>query len=210
MSYDNPFSSANRPSSPASRPDKSSSGRPAQTQQLTWDRSGSRQLTPLATSDLSFSSQQNKALPFATFQAGAKQSPSVPAGPSFTSPRSGTVTPLSYQANTASASHFLQGGLGAGGGAGLNTGGKSGTYSPSLSGTNIGPPTTASFERTFSLPGSANSSSGQSSLTKISVAQVLLLLDTISEKQGKAKWETKAEQIKKVVRLHKAPQTVLR
>jgi CCR4-NOT transcription complex subunit 1 len=35
-------------------------------------------------------------------------------------------------------------------------------------------------------------------LTKISVAQVLLLLDTITEKQGKAKWEVKAEQIKKV------------
>ena len=49
-----------------------------------------------------------------------------------------------------------------------------------------------------SLPVSASSGSGQSSLTKISVAQVLLLLDTISEKQGKAKWDIKAEQIKKV------------
>jgi CCR4-NOT transcription complex subunit 1 len=200
MSYDNPFSSATRQSSLSSRSDRSSSGRPTQTSQLTW----SRQLAPLATSGLSSSSQHNKASPFTPFQAGAQQSPSVPAGPSFASPRSGTVTPLSYQANTASVSHSSQGGPGAGGGAGLSAAGKSRTYSPSLPGTNVGSPTTAGFERTFSLPGSASSTSGQSSLTKISVAQVLLLLDTITEKQGKAKWETKAEQIKKVSSLHNA------
>jgi CCR4-NOT transcription complex subunit 1 len=51
-------------------------------------------------------------------------------------------------------------------------------------------------------PGSATSGSGinssQSSLTKISIAQVFLLLDSITEKEGKEKWETKAAQIHKV------------
>jgi CCR4-NOT transcription complex subunit 1 len=47
---------------------------------------------------------------------------------------------------------------------------------------------------------SAGAHSGQSSLSKISVAQVFLLLDSINEKEGKEKWETKAAQIHKVSR----------
>lgn len=47
-------------------------------------------------------------------------------------------------------------------------------------------------------PGSTNAHSSQSSLTKISIAQVFLLLDSITEKEGKEKWETKAAQIHKV------------
>jgi CCR4-NOT transcription complex subunit 1 len=39
---------------------------------------------------------------------------------------------------------------------------------------------------------------GQSSVSKISVTQVLLLLDSFSDKDGKAKWESKADQIRKV------------
>lgn len=46
-------------------------------------------------------------------------------------------------------------------------------------------------------PGSSISSS-QSSLAKISIAQVYLLLDSITDKEGKEKWETKAAQIHKV------------
>jgi CCR4-NOT transcription complex subunit 1 len=46
-------------------------------------------------------------------------------------------------------------------------------------------------------PGSSISS-GQSSLAKISIAQVYLLLDSITDKEGKEKWETKAAQIHKV------------
>lgn len=201
MSFDNPSSSANRQSSLASRSDRGSQGRLHSTSQFAWGQP-SRRLPPLATSDLAFSSanQHHPASPFTSFQAGARQPQSVPAGSNITSPRSRTVTPLSHVANAATANSSSQGEPGGGGG--LNLGGKSGTYSPSLSGTNLGSPTTAGFERTASLPASAGSGSGQSSLTKISVAQVLLLLDTITEKQGKAKWEVKAEQIKKVQVLH--------
>lgn len=55
-------------------------------------------------------------------------------------------------------------------------------------------------------PGSSASGAAahasQSSLTKISIAQVFLLLDSITEKEGKEKWETKAAQIHKVGRDH--------
>jgi hypothetical protein len=198
MSFDNPSSSANRQSS---RSDKGSQGRSQPTSQFAWGQP-SRRLPPLATSDLAFPAvnQHNPISPNTSFQAGARQLQSVPAGSNITSPRSRTVTPLSHLANTATANSSSQGEPGGGGG--LNLGKKSGTYSPSLSGTNLGSPTTAGFERTSSLPASAGSGSGQTSLTKISVAQVLLLLDTITEKQGKAKWEIKAEQIKKVQTLH--------
>ena len=39
----------------------------------------------------------------------------------------------------------------------------------------------------------------QSSLSKISATQLFLLLDTLSEKEGKAKWEAKAEKIRKLL-----------
>lgn len=49
-------------------------------------------------------------------------------------------------------------------------------------------------------PGSAAAAhASQSSLTKISIAQVFLLLDSITEKEGREKWETKAAQIHKLV-----------
>lgn len=202
MSFDNPSSSANRQSSLASRSDKGSQGRPAQSSPFAWGQPG-RRLPTLATSDLTFSANQhNSASPFTSFQAGARQPQSVPAGSNITSPRSRTATPLSHLANATTANSSPQGEPGAGGGGGLSLGVRSWTYSPSLSGTNLGSPTTAAFDRTSSLPTSAGSGSGQSSLTKISVTQVLLLLDTITEKQGKAKWETKAEQIKKVHSLY--------
>lgn len=201
MSFDNTSSSANRQSSLASRSDKGPQGRPQPTSQFAWGQP-SRRLPPLATSDLAFPSanQHNPISPYTSFQAGARQPQSVPVGSNITSPRSRTVTPLSHLANTAIANSSSQGEPGGGGG--LSLGRKSGTYSPSLSGTYLGLPTTAAFERISSLPASAGSGSGQSSLTKISVAQVLLLLDTITEKQGKAKWEIKAEQIKKVQTWH--------
>ena len=134
------------------------------TSQFAWGQP-SRRLPPLATSDLAFSSanQHNPASPFTSFQAGVRQPQSVPAGSNITSPRSRTVTPLSHLANTATATSSLQGEPGGGGG--LSLGGRSGTYSPSLSGTNLGSPTIAGFERTSSLPASAGSGSGQSSLT---------------------------------------------
>lgn len=40
---------------------------------------------------------------------------------------------------------------------------------------------------------------GPSSLSKISATQILLLLDTISEREGKAKWDAKADKIKRLL-----------
>ncbi|OAP63421.1 hypothetical protein AYL99_02648 [Fonsecaea erecta] len=41
--------------------------------------------------------------------------------------------------------------------------------------------------------------SGPSSLSKISATQILLLLDTISEREGKAKWDSKREKIQRLL-----------
>ena len=146
------------------------------------------------------SSTSSTGSPLTLFQAGAQQPTSFPPGQSVTSPRSRTVTPLSQLVSAASTQSGAQAG---GGAAGFSSAGggasRSGTYSPSLSGTNIGSPTAFSFDRSGTLPSGASSASGgQSSLSKISVAQVLLLLDSISEKEGRAKWESKADQIRKV------------
>ena len=45
---------------------------------------------------------------------------------------------------------------------------------------------------------STNSPTGNNSLTKIVVAQVYLLLGTIKEDNSRSKWESQAEQLKKV------------
>jgi CCR4-NOT transcription complex subunit 1 len=90
------------------------------------------------------------------------------------------------------------GGGGSGGGGGGTGSSRGVAFSPLLSGTTINSPTGFAPDK----PGSATSGSGinssQSSLTKISIAQVFLLLDSITEKEGKEKWETKAAQIHKV------------
>jgi CCR4-NOT transcription complex subunit 1 len=146
------------------------------------------------------SSTSSTSSPLNLFQAGAQQPPSFPSSQSVTSPRSRTVTPLSQLASTASTQPAAQTG---GGAAGYSSAGggasRSGTYSPSLSGNNIGSPTAYSFDRpTTNPPGASSAGGGQSSVSKISVTQVLLLLDTFSDKEGKAKWESKADQIRKV------------
>ena len=147
------------------------------------------------------SSGSSSSSPFAAFQTGSQQLPSLQSGQSITSPRSRTITPLSHLASPAASNPAAQGGGGGVGGGGAGGGGasRSATYSPSLSGTNVGSPTAFAFDRSATLPSGASSATpGQSSLSKISVAQVLLLLDSISEKEGKAKWDSKADQIRKV------------
>jgi len=136
--------------------------------------------------------------PFPPLQAGGQQHRPFSPNQSVISPRSRTITPLS-QLVGASANSYAQAGLGAGGGGGIGAGARSGTYSPSPTGGNITSPTNFGSERSVNPALSTTSNtSGQSSLSKISVAQVLLLVDTISEKEGKAKWDSKAEQIRKV------------
>jgi CCR4-NOT transcription complex subunit 1 len=65
-----------------------------------------------------------------------------------------------------------------------------------LAGTTINSPTGFPSDKVTAGTGISTS---QSSLTKISVAQVFLLLDSITEKEGKEKWDTKAAQIHKLV-----------
>lgn len=114
---------------------------------------------------------------------------------SVTSPRSRTLTPQS--AVTGAAGPFWQSGLGAGGGGVYS---RTGAYSPSLTGPGVGSPTAAAFDRPPSISSTVGSNAtGPSSLSKISATQILLLLDTISEREGKAKWDSKAEKIRKLL-----------
>lgn len=148
-------------------------------------------------------SNPSSASPFTPIQAGSQQQSSYQSGPSRSSPKPRTVTPnLSYYLASSTATNTSQGGGGGSGGGGGAATTRSAGFSPSLSGTNIASPTNFSFDRSaIQSSGSGSSGSGQSSLSKISTAQVLLLLDSISEKEGKAKWDSKAEQIRKVSRL---------
>ncbi|KAI2793162.1 hypothetical protein POX_b03212 [Penicillium oxalicum] len=105
-----------------------------------------------------------------------------------------------FRAHTPSGSHFsattgsipASGGIGAGG---VPASSRGAAFSPLSSGTTVNSPTGFAPDKA----GSSTAHSSQSSLTKISIAQVFLLLDSISEKEGKEKWETKAAQIHKLV-----------
>lgn len=117
------------------------------------------------------------------------------------SPRSRTITPssntqpISSAAASTTASQ-VGGGGGSGGGGGLN---RTQTFSPPLSQYTVGSPTSATFDRsghTGSTPSSATASS--STVTRIVDTQIFLLLGSITEKEGKAKWESQAEQIQNV------------
>ena len=146
------------------------------------------------------SSGSSTTSPWSLFQAGSQQpSPSQP-GQSLTSPRSRTLTSSSHLASNTNSLNSSQGGGGGSGGGGPTSSSRGGgTFSPPLSGTNINSPTGFASEKSSNLgPGPGSSVTGQASLSKISVAQVLLLLDSISEKEGKPKWDSKADQIRKV------------
>ncbi|EXJ83029.1 hypothetical protein A1O3_06846 [Capronia epimyces CBS 606.96] len=150
-------------------------------------RFGSRRGTPPG------SSHSNS--PITTLQAGALQLQAYQPR-SVTSPRSRTIT-SSQASATGAAGTFSHSGPGAGGGGVYN---RSGAYSPSLTGPGVGSPTGLSFERSPSISSNVSSAAtGPSSLSKISATQILLLLDTISEREGKAKWDSKAEKIRRLL-----------
>ncbi|KAL3489062.1 CCR4-Not complex component, Not1-domain-containing protein [Aspergillus germanicus] len=132
--------------------------------------------------------------PFASYQPGSQQHQQLP-GQSVSSPKVRAHTPSSGS-HLASAAGSVAGGGGSGGGGG-GTGSSRGatTFSPLLSGTTVNSPTGFPSDK----PGSAAAHASQSSLAKISIAQVFLLLDSITEKEGREKWETKAAQIHKLV-----------
>lgn len=111
------------------------------------------------------------------------------------SPRSRAITPSS---STNLASSAAASTTAAQGGGGSSGGGSSRTqaFSPSLPHQNLGSPTNNSFDRSaFNLPNSASTNSG---VSKIVATQVFLLLGSITEKEGKAKWDSQAEAIRKV------------
>ncbi|KAK2749269.1 hypothetical protein FQN55_003591 [Onygenales sp. PD_40] len=201
--------------------DKPTASRAARSQQSVWG--SSRGIAPLST-DLSTSSANGSPLT-STFSAVLTSSSRLPNNRNIPSPAS---TPASFPSlqqaggqqqqhsaqtisspkpralTPSSASHLAtstasgggSGGGGGGGGGGIGGAGisRSAAFSPVLTGTPTGFPS--------DKPGSATASGanlGQSSLSKISVAQIFLLLDSINEKEGKEKWETKAAQIHKLV-----------
>lgn len=132
---------------------------------------------------------------FTSLQSGAQQQ--AHSVQSITSPKSSTLPSSagSYLASTASTTGGGSGGGGGGGGGGGPGISRGATFSPLLAGTTVNSPTGFPSDK----PSSATTSgAGQSSLSKISVAQVFLLLDSINEKEGKEKWETKAAQIHRV------------
>ncbi|KAJ5748968.1 uncharacterized protein N7511_010664 [Penicillium nucicola] len=200
MTFPPPHPSAQ--SSIASGTDQSSSTR---TDIGAWGRSvsqtGARRLgasTPSSFSavlssarGLSGGSPKPTSSPFTSLQSGSQQHTTALSSPKFRA-----HTP-SIGSHLASATGSTPGGGGTGGGGG-GPGSSRGVFSPLSSGTTVNSPTGFASDK----PGSAASAaahSSQSSLTKISIAQVFLLLDSITEKEGKEKWETKAAQIHKLV-----------
>lgn len=141
------------------------------------------------------SSSPSSASPFTSFQSGSHQQPAI------SSPRSRAITPSSAS-NLGSGVTPVYTTSGAGGGSGPGGGGgtsRSTPFTPSLSG-NISSPTAFSFDKAATVAPGLNSAN--SNTAKITVAQVFLLLDSITEKEGKVKWESKAEQIRKVSLTH--------
>ncbi|KAJ5493253.1 hypothetical protein N7539_001999 [Penicillium diatomitis] len=221
MTFPPPHPSAQ--SSIASGTDKTSSTR---TDIGAWGRSSSqsgtrRGLTPLATNLASSTAPPASARGLdagpgastpSSFSAVLSASRGLfggspkPTSSAFTSLQSGSqqqaqsVASPKFRAHTPSGSHFsattgsvtASGGTGPGGGLGSS---RSAAFSPLSSGTTVNSPTGFASDKA----GSSAAHSSQSSLTKISIAQVFLLLDSISEKEGKEKWETKAAQIHKLV-----------
>ena len=134
--------------------------------------------------------------PFAPFQSGSQQLPSS----QLLSPRSRTNTPFPAATSASSAAASTTASQGGGGG-GSSGGGQSrpATFSPSVSTHAVSSPTASAFDRNLfasATPTSAGSS--QSSVSKIVITQVFLLLGSITEKEGKAKWESQADAIRKV------------
>lgn len=131
-------------------------------------------------------------------QSGSQQ---AQATPSLLSPRSRAITPSSNSylpASAAASSTASQGGGGSSGGGG--GGSRSQTFSPSLPQQSLSSPTSNTFDRSAIQAQSSSSLNlaGSSSVSKIVVTQVFILLGSITEKEGRAKWESQAEAIRKV------------
>ena len=133
---------------------------------------------------------------FPPLQAGSQQ---LPAG-QLLSPRlqANTSFPTSNSASSAAASTTAS----QGGGGGSSSGGGPSRpvgFSPSLSSHGVTSPTASTFDRNpFGSSNTPRAGSSESSVSKIVVTQVFLLLGSITEKEGRAKWESQADAIRKV------------
>ncbi|MCJ1473816.1 hypothetical protein MMC13_002467 [Lambiella insularis] len=135
-------------------------------------------------------------------QAGSQQ---PHASQVLSSPRSRATTPFSGSNLASSASASSTTTLGGGGNGSSGGGGSSRppTFSPSTAQQNLTSPTATSFDRNpFAASVSAVASSSQASVSKIVVTQVFLLLGSITEKEGKTKWDSQAEAVRKLVYSH--------
>ena len=122
--------------------------------------------------------------------AGQLLSPRLQANTSFPNPNSASSAAASTTAS--------QGG---GGGSSSGGGGPSRAvgYSSSVSAYGVTSPTASTFDRnSFGSVNIPRAGSSESSVSKIVVTQVILLLGSITEKEGKAKWESQADAIRKV------------
>ncbi|KAL8841228.1 MAG: hypothetical protein Q9170_001017 [Blastenia crenularia] len=155
--------------------------------------SSSRSNTNRAT----FSTSPSSSYP--PLQSGSQQ---AQATPSLLSPRSRAITPSTnphLPSSAAASSTASQAGGGSSGGGG--GGSRSQTFSPSLPQQNLSSPTSNTFDRSVgqASTSSASNLAGSSSVSKIVVTQVFILLGSITEKEGRAKWESQAEAIRKLV-----------
>lgn len=132
---------------------------------------------------------------FTSLQSGLQQHQHT--GQPLSSPKFRAHTPSSGSQLASSAGNVAGGG-GSGGGGGGTGSSRGAVFSPLLGSTTVNSPTGFPSEKPGSAASGAATHASQSSLTKISIAQVFLLLDSITEKEGKEKWETKAAQIHKV------------
>lgn len=161
--------------------------------------------TPTFSSILTSSGRSNSyrapfsASPSASYpplQSGSQQ---AQAAPSLLSPRSRAITPssnshLPSSAAASSTASQAGGGSSGGGGGGLRTQ----TFSPSLPQQNLNSPTSNTFDRLAVSGQTSSNLTGSSSVSKIVVTQVFILLGSITEKEGRTKWESQAEAIRKV------------
>lgn len=133
---------------------------------------------------------------FPPLQAGSQQAPTASA---ILSPRSRAITPASQSglvsSNTAPGTASQAGGANSAGGS-LT---RNQTFSPAGLPHGLTSPVSATFDRSPHTSSSAfSNASGSSSVSKIVITQLFLLLGSITEKEGKVKWDSQAEAIRKV------------
>lgn len=133
---------------------------------------------------------------FPPLQSGSQQAQSTAP---LASPRSRAITPASQSVLVAPNAASTTASQAGGGGSASGSLARSQTFSPAGPSHNLTSPVSATFERSPYTGSSAfPSGTGSSSVSKIVITQLFLLLGSITEKEGKVKWDSQAEAIRKV------------